>query len=198
MSTVSINFLRQRHKQLSILQKADRRYATILAYITAGVVLVSVILIGLQLFLSASLNNVKKKESAVTSQISSLSSVEQEYLTLAQKFDEIKTFLKGKFVQQEAVEYFSSLFASQQVTLVEVNREKEGLINFKVSASNVFQLQQLMSFMQTKEVLTKYPTLAVSDLSREKTGVYSTNVSVILPLASPTPAPKKTIKPLNL
>ena len=102
MAAVTINFLRQRHKELTVLQKADRRYAMIMGYVTGGVVIASVALFAYQFYLSSSLDGVKKQEASIVSQIASLSSVEQGYLTLAQKFTEIKTFLKDKTVQQEA------------------------------------------------------------------------------------------------
>lgn len=197
MANITINFLHQRHKQLTMLQKTDRRYAMILGYITTGVVIASISLFGLQLYLTSAVESVKKQQNAVTGQIASLASVEYEYLTLARKFTEIQTFLKGKSVQQEAIEYFSTLFAQQQTTLNEVNREKDGVIQFKISATNIFRLQQVMGVLQQPEVLSLYPSLALSELNREKTGVYTTTVSVALPIVSPAPAPKKTIKPLN-
>lgn len=197
MSTISINFLRQRHKELTVLQKADRRYATILGYITVGVVIASVALFGFQFYLASSLSGIKKQQTSIVSQISSLSTVEQEYLTLALKFTEVKNFLKDKSIQQEAIEYFTTVFADQGVDLSEVNREKDGVISFKIAADDVFQIQKVFSFLRTTEVLTKYPSLALSDLSREKSGMYTTTVSVSLPLVSPTPPPKKTIKQLN-
>lgn len=197
MASVEINFLRQRHKQLSVVQKTDRWYATILAYISVAVIVASVGLFALQFYLANSLDQIKQNEKKVASQITTLASVEQEYLTLAQKFTEIQTLAKGKGVAQQAIEYFSTVFANQKVTLIEVSRERDGTLIFTIAADNVFLLQQALAQLQTADVLTKYPTLALSDLSRERSGKYTTRVSVVLVVVTPTPAAKKPVSPLN-
>lgn len=192
---VQINFLRQRRKAMTSVQKSDKRYATILAYITAGVTVVSFILLLYQYYLSSQLDSIKRQQRETQAKIASLSSVELEYLTLNQKFSEIQQLVKDKSLRQAAIEFFTTLFAQQGVTLTEVVFESDGVVRFNVSSKDIFQLEQLMKTLQGKQVLGAYPGLSLSDLSREKTGMYNTSVAVALPIATPVPvAPKKSIK----
>jgi competence CoiA-like predicted nuclease len=197
MSNISINFLRQRHKELTILQKSDLRYAKILGYITAGVVISSLVLFVYQFYLSSNLENIRKQQNSVKNQIASLASVEEGYLTLAQKFTEIKTLIKDKALQQHAIEYFSIVFSEQQVIMTEVNREKDDVLSFRIQAPDVFVMQKALNFLQSTEVLTAYPSLTLSNLSRQKSGMYSTTVSIRLPKDTPTPAARNTPRPLS-
>lgn len=195
MSTVQINFLRIRRKEMTSLQKSDRKYAIILGYVTAGVAVAAGCLVAYQLFLTTQLSSTKKKETEVQRQIATLSSVELEYLTLGQKFNEIQTLMKGKSLRQGAIEFFTTLFAQQSITLSEVHFETDGVVRFQISSPNIFQLEQFMGVLQTQDVLSKYPAMTLSDLSREKSGMYNMAISVALPIVTPPPPqPKKTIK----
>lgn len=188
MPTVTINFLRQRRKQLTALQETDKKYAMVLGYVTGGVVIAMIVIFVVNFFFRQQLERLKAKQAAEQNKISSLASVEVEYITLAQKASDITELLKDQGVRQKGLEFFTTLFANNNVTVTEVAFLEDGIIQFQISTKDVFQFNALLNQLQSDQVLAEYPNIAVTDLNRGKSGTYNAAVSVHLAVATPTPA----------
>lgn len=197
MPTPTINFLRQRRKQLTSVQSLDKRYAMVLGYVFVGVLIVTGVLFGVDYWLSNRLSSVKSDQQRVQRQITNLASVEQEYLTLAQKVSAIKGLIKDKAVKQQAIEFFTTLFAQQNVTLSELTFLEDGVIQFQVESKDVFQFKELLAVLESPQVRAVYPQIAVNDLSRVKSAQYGAAISVKLAVATPSPKPKPTVRPTS-
>lgn len=177
---VQINFLRQRRKKLTAQQELDKRYAMYAGYVSAGIFVLIVIIFILEFLLKRNITSVKAEQRRVESAILDKAAIEKEYLILGEKLTLLQGLVKDKGVKQQALEYFSSLLATEDVVLTQVIFSKEDIIQFDVQTNDVFQYRKLLHRLQGQDILSAYPHISVTDLSRLKNGSYTSTLTVIL------------------
>jgi len=192
-TNISINFLAVRKKQLSQIQLSDKKYAKLMSYVLVGVLIVTGAVFGLDFYFSSQLTQVQKDQKASERAITSLSQVEVEYLTLIEKLSTIRDLIESQSDKQQALEFFTALFATQEATMSEVNFSSESQLQFLLGASNIFKLREMVKGLQDDAVRNVYPEITVAEVARTKEGTYNTLVSV--QLSKPVEEKKTERKP---
>lgn len=196
MIYLDINFLRQRRKKIQQVEVADKRLAYFVGYVLISVVVVAGISVALTFWFSSRIQAVVKEQRDVTNQIGAMSQLEAEYLTIAQKASAITVLMKNKSAKQEAVEYFSQIFAQYQADISELDFTDDDSVEFHITTPDIFNFDPLLVRLRSDEVRLKYPLMTVSNVARTKAGAYVVEVSV--KLAKPEPVkPKPTLAPLE-
>lgn len=179
-TSITLNFLAARRKQLSQLQNNDKKYAKWMAFVFGGVLVITVVAFFIDLFLTRTIQQIQREQKETERSISSLASVEVEYLTLIEKLSSIRSLIGSQAEKQAALEYFTTLFAAQEATISEVNFAADNQLQFLLGATNVFTLRQMITSLQAESVRAVYPNIQVSNITREKEGDYTSLVIIQL------------------
>lgn len=184
--TFEINFLRKRKKDLSAIEKTDKKYAIWMGYLVGSLFFVFVFLFGVNFFFVTRINRVKADMKRTQSAIAEQKHIEEQYLTLAEKMNFISQVLEDRTEKRQAIKFFTEKFSTETTTLRELTYEA-GTLTFQLSSTTVFDMQEAVQFLTSTEVSSLYPAVTISDISRGNEGEYTMQVAVSVTSSSTTP-----------
>ncbi len=196
MDTTSINFLKQRQKALTAAVVTDRRYVVWMSYLLIGVIILGVIVFGFDFFLQRSIGRVNAQQDEIDIELRQQSQIEETYLQLAEKVGVIDKILTGRIEKRQTLQYFTSLFLTDDIALKEIGFQSSEVLEFVIVSSDVFTLEQILDQLESEEVQSRFASLSTTDLARNTQGQYSMRVSVGLK-KNTQPSPRPTLAPIE-
>ncbi|HYD34547.1 MAG TPA: hypothetical protein VD999_00610 [Vitreimonas sp.] len=176
----TINFLRNRQKELSKLDQQDRRFFKIAMVVFGVITILSIIATSSQLFLTYRVKQLKDKQNELKRQVVSQENVERSYVIFANKIKILGELFQQRSDKRTAINYFSSLFGPQ-VLISEISFEgDESLLQFGLKAQDVFTLEEVFEKLSSDEVKNQYAAVNKSELARNQDGGYSMQVTISL------------------
>lgn len=179
-----LNFLSQRKKSLSEIEKTDRKYALWMSYVLGALIFLFILVSVANYIFSRRVRTVASDIETTTASISQESNIEQQYVILGEKLQFINSIIKERSTKRSAIEYFTTQFSTADTSLNEITYDQKGTIQFLVVAKNVFVLDEIMKTMQSSDVKQKFHSIHLSDLTRTPDGNYTVQVSVVLTAAA--------------
>jgi hypothetical protein len=186
---VSINFVKERRRSLTKTQKQDQMIlrSTLIGF--GGVLVVFMIVVGFQFFLTYRFTQLKNRHDQLNQTILSQDSTERSYLILTNKVKVIAQLLKARTGKQQAIEYFTNLFGPEVIIRELTYIERDNILSFGLEANNIFVLENLLELLTSDDVSSRFASLSTSELTRTSLGSYNLLVTVSLePPATPRPA----------
>lgn len=183
----SINFLRVRRKTLTQIQKNDQKYLRWITTLFAVVLLVTIFLFGTDFFFSRRITTIKNQQDQLIAQINAKKEIEEEFLVLADKAQQIQTLLKKREGRVETVRFFTTLFPDDTITMKEIYFSQEGIFQATVVSKNIFYLKSAFDTLQSPEVKSQFASLSLSDMQRNSVGEYAFQVTVTKKDTQPNP-----------
>ena len=174
----SINFLRQRQRELTTAVVSDRKYVRWMSYILGIVVTVAAVIFGFDFFLQRSIDRVEAENTQVSAELQQHAEIESLYLQLAEKVGEIDKILTGRIEKRLVLQFFTSLFLTDELSLNEIAFESSDVLQFTLVSTNVFTLEKALDELESPEVQNRFVSLSTTDLVRTDDGKYSMKVSV--------------------
>ena len=179
----TINFLRHRRKELSKQDQQDQRWFRISSMVAGGVLILSLLIVSGQLFLTYQRKQVITRQENLKKQIMSHEDVERSYVIFANKVKILTELFKQRSDKRTAINYFSSLFGPD-VLISDISYEgDEGILQFGLKAKSIFTLEEVFTKLSTDEVKAQYSMVSKSDLSRDQEGSYRMSVTITLATA---------------
>jgi hypothetical protein len=177
----SINFVGDRRKRLTKTQKQDKKVMEIMTNVLVGVFVVFLIVLGLKMFYVFRVKNVKDEQKDVRRIILSHEEVEKEYIIFAQKLKKLTVFFGKRKDKQEALVFFSKVFGDDVIVSgIDYSSADEDVVSFVIKSPNVFVMERVFDTLDSKDVVSKYPDISKSNMSRSSSGNYTVNLSVVL------------------
>jgi type II secretory pathway component PulL len=177
----SINFVRDRQRNLSRLEVQDRlvfKWALLATGIVAALVLIT---IGVRVFFLYQLRQVTAEQKKLREAITAKEEVERSFTVFSYKLKALTDLFGKRKEKQETLEYFSNLF-NQDVVISQLSYTADTEeLGFTMRAKNIFVMEQVMNTLNSAAVKTKYPRMEKKSLGRGSDGAYS--MSLIIPLA---------------
>lgn len=177
----SINFVGDRRKRLSKAQKQDKKVMDIMTNVLVGVFIIFLVILGLRIFYVFKVKSVKDEQKNVRSIILSHEDVEKEYVIFAQKLKKLSVFFGRRKDKQEALVFFSEVFSDDVIVSgIDYSSAEEDVVSFTIKAPNVFTMERVFNTLSSDKVISKYPNISKSNMSRSSSGNYTVNLAVIL------------------
>lgn len=176
----SINFVRDRQRNLSRLEVQDRvlfRWALIATSVAVALVLISV---GARLFFLYQLRQITDDQKRLRSAIANKVEIEKSFTVFSFKLKSLTDLFGKRKEKQETLEYFSSLFAQDVVISQLAYSADTEELTFTLKGTNIFVMDTVMNTLNGSEVKERYPKMKKSTLSRASDGTYSMNLSIAL------------------
>ena len=177
----SINFVGEKRKRLTKIQKKDRKIMGIMINILVGIFIIFLVVLGLRLFFVFRVKTLKDEQTDVKNVILSQESVEKEYIIFAQKLKKLSVFFGKRKNKQEALVFFSEVFGDDVfVSGIDYSSAEEDVVSFTIKTPDVFIIEKVFDTLKTTEVTSVYPDISKSDMRRTGSGSYTISLSVIL------------------
>jgi len=176
----SINFIKERRKLLTKKRYKDKKIFLFASIFFGVVVLISVVLVGINLFLTKKIDAQKKYQRQLDQVIKENQSVQLQYQLAINKLKIVSQLFGERKNKQEALDYFSSLFDSNiKISGISYNQDEKSLV-FSLSIPSIFQLKDVLDTLDSDEIKDKFGNLEKSGISRGSDGGYSLGVKVYL------------------
>ncbi len=140
----SINFLKQRQHDLTAAIASDRKYVVWMSYLLGAVIVSAVVVFAFDFFLQRSISRVEVETTRVETGLRQHAEIESLYLQLAEKVSEIDKILAGRVEKRLVLQFFTTLFLTENLTLKEISFESSDVLKFTLVSSNVFTLDQAL------------------------------------------------------
>ena len=176
----TVNFVRDRQRNLSLLEVQDRKVFKLAIIATAITVALLMIVVGARLLFLFQLRQVTAEQKRLKEAISSKEEIEKSFTVFSHKLKVLTELFGKRKEKQETLEYFSNLFDKDVIiSQLSYSSDTEEL-SFTLQAKNVFVMKQVMETLNSDEVKLRYPRMVKASLGRTSTGAYSMNLSVPL------------------
>jgi hypothetical protein len=176
----TINFVRERQRNLTRMEQQDRvsfRWACIVLAAVVGIVVMAV---GVRLFFLYKLQAVTDEQKNLRQAIVAQEEVEKSFTVFAFKLKTLTDLFGKRKEKQETLEYFSTLF-DQDVVIRQLSYSSTSEeLSFTLESKSVFVLEHVMEVMQSDEIKQRYPTIKKESLTRSSDGSYGMFVSILL------------------
>lgn len=176
----SINFVRDRQRNLSRLEIQDRiwfRWASITASVAVALVLIAV---GTRLFFLYQLQQITDDQKRLRTAIASKQEIEKSFTIFSFKLKTLTDLFGKRKEKQETLEYFSDLFGKDVVISQLSYSSNSEELSFTLKGKNVFVMDMVMNTLNGPEVKAKYPKLQKKQLARGQDGAYSMGIAIVL------------------
>lgn len=188
----TINFVRERRKNLSRQEQDDRKILKFVTWGLFGLGAVILLIVGARLFLLFQIQNIQDKQKQVQNAIAQNVEIEEKYTIFANKL-KILTELFGKRKEkQEALAYFSGLFGSEVIISQLSYTAGDEVLSFVLQTTSIFTMEEVFNIISSDAVTTRYPTIEKKSLRRSLDGTYGMQVTLYFgdePTEVPTPEP---------
>jgi flagellar basal body-associated protein FliL len=176
----TVNFVRDRQRNLSLLEVQDRKVFKWAIIATAIAVALVMIVVGARLLFLFQLRQITADQKRLKEAISSKEEIEKSFTVFSHKLKVLTELFGKRKEKQETLEYFSNLFDKDVIiSQLSYSSESEEL-SFTLQAKSVFVMKQVMETLNSDEVQLRYPRMVKASLGRTLTGSYTMNLSVPL------------------
>lgn len=176
----TINFVSERHRQLTKTQLQDQRWLKWSVVACLVVVIGAIGVFSGQLYSTYQLTQLEARQKALSSTVISQDSTERSYLITLNKLKTLSQLLAARSNKQEALGFFTSLFGSD-VIVRELNFQAEDqVMSFGLEAASVFSLEKVLELLGSADVKARFGTVATSELRRTDEATYTVMVTINL------------------
>jgi len=176
----NINFVQQRLKKLTKLEKKDKETFKIASTITLVLLLILAAILGYKLYLTSQLNQVKSSQDIFLSRIKKQEEKEKTFVLFVNKLRVLSSIFQKRKDKQEAINYFSQIFGPD-VTIEKIVYDADSqLLTFRLMAADIFTLDKVFELLSTKQSTERFTSLAKSNLQRIASGVYQMQITVVV------------------
>lgn len=174
----SINFVRERRRNLSRQEESDRQVLKFATFGMFGLGVIILLIVGARLYLLYQISSTQTQEKSVQAAISQKEGIEEQYTIFANKL-KILTELFGKRKEkQEALAYFSSLFGPNVIISQLSYKGGDEVLSFVLQTTDIFSMEEVFNIISSKEVSARYPTIKKETLRRGPDGSYGMQVTL--------------------
>ncbi len=177
----SINFVRDRQRNLSRLEAQDRLFFKWSLVATGVAVAFVLAAVGARLFFLYQLRQITDEQKKLREAITAKEEVERSFTVFSYKIKALTDLFGKRKEKQETLEYFSNLFNKDVVISQLSYTEDTEELAFTLRAKNIFVMELVMNTLNGDGVKTKYPKMQKKSLGRSSDGSYS--MSLAIPLA---------------
>jgi len=175
-----INFVRQRLKKLTKLEKKDKETFKTAAIVTSVLLLVLAFLLGYKLYLVSQFNGIKSSQNNFLSRIKKQEEREKSFVLFVNKLRVLSSIFQKRKNKQEAIVYFSQVFGSD-VTIERIVYDADSqLLTFRLMAADIFTLEKVFELLSTEQSIKKFSSLTKSNLQRTSSGIYQMQITVVM------------------
>jgi hypothetical protein len=175
-----INFVRQRLKKLSKIEKKDKGVFQTAAIVTSVLLLVLAFLLGYKLYLTSQLNEIESSQNNFLSRIKKQEEREKSFVLFVNKLRVLSSIFQKRKDKQQAINYFSQIFGPD-VTIEKIVYDADSqLLTFRLIAADIFTLEKVFELLSTEQSIKRFSSLAKSNLQRTSSGVYQMQVTVVM------------------
>lgn len=181
-----INFIRDQRKKLDVHLNQDKKIARYSAYGVIAFMFALTVVVVIYYLLVLQQRRIEESVTDVSSRLSSMSSLEKEYVVYAKKVKLLFTLDAARETKREATTFFYSLVPPENL-LREVRTDdvdQKDTITFRVQSPDVFTLLRLLQNFADKSVYDRGYILQTEQLSRSPDGSYSIEGSMNYALAN--------------
>ncbi len=176
-----INFVGDRRKRLSRLQKQDKKIMQIATNILVVVFIIFLVVLGLRVFYLFRVKKIKDEQKNVKQIILSHEDIEKEYVVFAQKLKQLTVLFGKRKDKQDALVFFSHIFGDDVIVSgIDYSSADEDVVSFTIKTPNVFVMDRVFQKLASEQVASVYPKIAKSNMNRSDTGNYTLNLAVVL------------------
>lgn len=172
---MGINFIRDQRKRLDAHLDGDKKIAKATMIILVVFMLVFVAAIGVSFYFVSQQDKIKTATDQATAHLSSLSSLEKEYLVYAKKLKLLFAIDKDREIKRAASAFFFALIPSEDL-LKSMKTDDATQINtivFSIETPDVFAVLRLLKSFAAKSVYDQGYVLQTEKLARRVDGIYS-------------------------
>ena len=145
-----------------------------------GVMVIFVAVLATNLYFGQQLKKVSQNQNQVKQSLVDNQPLEVSYLVFSQKLKAIAEIFEHRNNKQQAINYLSNLFGDQ-VFISGVTYDGDvQVLSLNLNSANIFDLQQLLSDLDTPEVHTNFSSLSKSNIKRNEDGSYDLKVTLEL------------------
>lgn len=175
----TINFVRERRRNLSNQEVEDRRvlkYVIWGLFVLGGVIL---LIVSARLFLLYQIKNIKAEQKAVEQQIVQKEAIEKQYTIFANKLTILTELFGKRKEKQEALAYFSSLFGEDVIISQLSYTAGDEVLSFVLEANSIFTMEDVFTIISSDQVKQRYPMIQKNGLRRGEDGSYGMQVTLV-------------------
>lgn len=174
----SINFVRERQRNLSRQELQDRKLmhqAIVALFIIVGLM---VVVVGARLALLAWHDSIKQQQQEAIQAIKAREDDERSYTVFASKLNTLTELFGKRKEKQDALAYFSSLFDPDIIISSLSYSADTDTLNFTIQAPSIFRMEAVFEIMQSQSVANAYPELLLASMRRSSDGKYGMQVQL--------------------
>ena len=173
-----INFLRDRRKKVTKQEKDDRHFLWLSSAIFGGLLCIFLVVLGIHFYLNQQIQTVLVQEKQARDAIVSGQEVEKTFVVFVNKLVILAQLYQDRLDKKEAITYFSNIFGPSVFIRKITFDPQEKLLVFGVQSSDVFQLQNIFTIINSADTQQKFQSVTSSDLIRSSDGTYQMSVIV--------------------
>lgn len=176
----SINFVRDRQRNLTRLEIQDRQIFRWMLIATSVAVALVLVAVGVRLLFLYQLRQVTEEQKQQREAIAAKEEIERSFTLFSFKLKALTDLFGKRKEKQETLEYFSNLFDKDVVISQLSYSGSDEELTFTLRAKNVFIMDMVMNTLNGSEVKEKYPNMRKTRMLRGSDGAYSMNLSIAL------------------
>lgn len=176
----TINFVRERQRNLSKIEVQDSKTLRWMSIATASLVALILIVVGIRLFFVYRLKAVTDNQKQLRAAIVSKEEVEKSFTIFAYKLKTLTDLFGKRREKQEALQYFSSLFGPEVIIRQLSYSGTTEVLSFTLESQNIFVLENVFKVMSSDEIKKRYPTIKKQSLRRSDDASYGMFITIAL------------------
>ena len=175
-----INFVRQRLKKLTKLEKKDKETFKLIAISTSVLLLILAVILGYKLYLTSQLKEVESSRENFLSRIKKQEEREKSFVLFVNKLRVLSGVFQKRKDKQEAISYFSQIFGPDVIIEKIAYDAESQLLSFRLMAADIFTLEKVFELLSTQQSTQKFSSLTKSSLKRTNSGIYQMQITVVI------------------
>ncbi len=175
-----INFVRQRLKKLTKLEKKDKETFRLVAISTSVLLLILAVILGYKLYLTSQLKEVESSRENFLSRIKKQEEREKSFVLFVNKLRVLSGVFQKRKDKQEAISYFSQIFGPDVIIEKIAYDAESQLLSFRLMAADIFTLEKVFELLSTQQSTQKFSSLTKSSLKRTSSGIYQMQITVVI------------------
>lgn len=177
---LTINFLSKHRKELSALEKQDKKYYKWILTAAISISGVACVIVGISLFFHFQARQVLAQKERLERAITNQEGLERSALVLYSKLESLSELINLRRDKQQAIAYFTDLFG-EDVLIKDIDYLSEGgILSLRLESESIFAFERVVDLLESEATTQRFSSLAKSDLTRMRTGSYSITVTVVL------------------
>ncbi len=175
-----INFVRQRLKKLSKIEKKDKSVFQTTTTVVSVLLLILAVVLGYKLYLTSQLKGIKSSQDNFLSRIKKQEAREKSFVLFVNKLRVLSSIFQKRKDKQQAIDYFTQIFGPD-VTIERIVYDVDTqLLTFRLLAADIFTLEKVFDLLSAEQSTTRFSSLAKSNLQRTAAGIYQMQVTVVM------------------